>query len=330
MSHIRRREFMSLLGGAVVAWPLVARAQQAAMPVIGFLSSRSPGESSGVVAAFRRGLGEAGFVEGQNTVIAFRWAEGHYDRLPALAADLIGLRVAVLVAAGGTPALVTAKAATTTIPIVFTAVNDPVQLGFVASFNRPGGNVTGISLFNNALLAKRIGLLHELVPTATVMAMLVNPNSPMVEDDMKSYQATAQSLGVSLHVLNASAERELDAAFAALTRLRVGALVVQGEPFFDSRRDHIIELAARQAIPAIYAWREYIVAGGLMSYGTNITDNYRQAGGYVGRILKGEKPPELPIVRPTKFDLVINLKTTKALGLQIPDKLLALADEVIE
>jgi putative tryptophan/tyrosine transport system substrate-binding protein len=330
MSHIRRREFMSLLGGAVVAWPLVARAQQAAMPVIGFLSSRSPGESSGVVAAFRRGLGEAGFVEGQNTVIAFRWAEGHYDRLPALAADLIGLRVAVLVAAGGTPALVTAKAATTTIPIVFTAVNDPVQLGFVASFNRPGGNVTGISLFNNALLAKRIGLLHELVPTATVMAMLVNPNSPMVEDDMKSYQATAQSLGVSLHVLNASAERELDAAFAALTRLRVGALVVQGEPFFDSRRDHIIELAARQAIPAIYAWREYIVAGGLMSYGTNITDNYRQAGGYVGRILKGERPPELPIVRPTKFDLVINLKTTKALGLQIPDKLLALADEVIE
>jgi putative ABC transport system substrate-binding protein len=326
---MRRRDFITLLGGAV-AWPLAARAQQPAMPLIGFLSSRSPGESSGVVAAFGRGLSERGFVEGQNTVIAFRWAEGAYDRLPALAADLISMRLAVLVAAGGTPSLIAAKAATTTIPIVFTAVIDPVQLGFVPSFNRPGGNVTGISLFNNALLAKRVGLLHEVASTAAMIALLRNPNSPVVEDDMKSVLATAQSLGLTVEVLNASTEHDLDAAFEAMARLHVGALVVQGEPFFDSRRDHIVELAARQATPAIYAWREYALAGGLMSYGTGITDNYRQAGVYTGRILKGEKPAELPIVRPTKFDLVVNLKTAKTLGLQIPDKLLALADEVIE
>jgi putative tryptophan/tyrosine transport system substrate-binding protein len=264
--------------------------------LIGFLSSRSPGESSGVVAAFRRGLSEAGFVEGRNTVIAFRWAEGAYDRLPALAGDLISLRVAVFVAAGGTPSLITAKAATTTIPIVFTAVNDPVQLGFVPSFNRPGGNVTGISLFNNSLLAKRIGLLHEVAPTAAMIAMLRNPNSPVVEDDMKSVLATAQSLGLTVEVLNANTERDLNAAFEAMARLPVGALVVQGEPFFDSRRDHIVELAARQATPAIYAWREYALAGGLMSYGTSITDNYRQAGVYrlsLGRAVKSRRRPPL-------------------------------------
>jgi putative ABC transport system substrate-binding protein len=326
---VRRRELIAGLAGAA-AWSFAARAQQPALPVIGYLSSRSPGESSDVVAAFRRGLNEAGFVEGQNTLIAFRWADGTYDHLPALAADLIGLRVAVLVAAGGTPSLMTAKAATTTIPIVFTAVNDPVQLGFVSSFNRPGGNITGISLFNNALLAKRIGLLHEVVPTAAVIAMLRNPNSPVVDDDMKSVLATAQSLGLTVQVLNASTERDLDAAFEAMMRLHVGALVVQGEPFFDSRRDHIVELAAREGIPTIYAWREYALAGGLISYGTSITDNYRQAGVYTGRILKGEKPAELPIVRPTKFEMLINLKTAKALGLEIPPTLLARADEVIE
>ena len=283
-----------------------------------------------MVAAFRRGLSEAGFVEGQNTVIAFRWAEGAYDRLPALAADLISLRVDVLVAAGGTPSLIAAKAATTTIPIVFTAVIDPVQLGFVPSFNRPGGNVTGISLFNNALLAKRVGLLHEVAPTAAMIAMLRNPNSPVVEDDMTSVLATAQSLGLAVELLNASTERDLDAAFEAMVRLHVGALVVQGEPFFDSRRDHIVELAAREGIPAIYAWREYAIAGGLISYGTSITDNYRQAGVYTGRILKGEKPAELPVVRPTKFEMLVNLKTAKALGLEISPSLLARADEVIE
>ena len=325
---MKRREFITLLGGA--AWSFAARAQQPALPVIGYLSSRSPGESSDVVAAFRRGLNEAGFVEGQNTMIAFRWAEGVYNHLPALAADLVGLRVAVLVAAGGSPSLMTAKAATTTIPIVFTAVNDPVQLNFVPSLNCPGGNITGISLFNNTLLSKRIALLHEVVPTAAAIAMLRNPNSPVVDDDMKSVLATGQSLGLTVQALNASTERDLDAAFEAMVRFHVGALVVQGEPFFDSRRDRIVELAAREGIPTIYSWREYAIAGGLISYGTSITDNYRQAGVYTGRILKGEKPAELPIVRPTKFEMVFNLKTAKALGLEIAPMLLARADEVIE
>jgi putative tryptophan/tyrosine transport system substrate-binding protein len=236
----------------------------------------------------------------------------------------------VLVAAGGTPSLVAARASSSTVPIVFTAVNDPVQLGFVTSFNRPGGNITGISLFNNTLFTKRIGLLHELVPMAAVMAMIVNPDSPILEEDLKPVLATAQALGLTLHVMNASTERDLDAAFDAVPRLRVGALALQGEPFFDSRRDRIVELAERQAIPVIYAWREYVVAGGLISYGTHLIDNYRQAGIYVGRVLKGEKPAEMPIIRPIKFDLVINLKTAKALGLIIPPTLLSTADEVIE
>jgi putative ABC transport system substrate-binding protein len=298
--------------------------------VIGFLSSRSPGESGGAVAAFGRGLAEAGFAEGRNAVIAFRWAEGHYERLPALAADLITSRANILVAAGGTPSLLAATAATSSIPIVFTAVADPVRLGFVASFNRPGGNITGISLFNNILSMKRIGLLHELVPMADVVAMLINPKSPILEEDFEPVQETARSLGLTIHVLNASTDRDLDVVFDALPRLRIRGLALQGEPFFDSRRHRIIELAERQAIPTIYAWREYVAAGGLMSYGTNLTDNYRQAGIYVGRVLKGESPAEMPIVRPTKFELVINLKTAKALGLEVPPSLLARADEVIE
>jgi putative ABC transport system substrate-binding protein len=283
-----------------------------------------------VVAAFREGLAQGGFREGQNMVIAFRWAEGRYDSLRHLATDLTDLRVGVFVAAGGLPAVVSAMEATKTVPIIFTAVSDPVQLGFVESFNRPGGNVTGISLFNNSLVGKRIGLLHEFASKTEVAAMLVNPTSAILADDRESYLTAAQSLGLTLHILNASTERELNAAFATLKQLHVGALVIQGEPFFDSRRHTLVELAAHETVPAIYAWREYVEAGGLMSYGTSITDNYRQAGVYAARVLKGEKPTELPVIRPTKFELVINLKTAKALGLEVPPTLLARADEVIE
>jgi ABC-type uncharacterized transport system substrate-binding protein len=325
---VRRREFITLLGGAA-GWPLAARAQQP-MPVIGFLSSRSPGESAGVVAAFHQGLREGGFIEGQNVVIAFRWAEGHYDRLPALAAGLIGLRAAVLIAAGGPPSALAAKAATPTIPIVFSAVNDPVQLGLVASLNQPGGNVTGMSLFASELWAKVVELLKELVPAATVIAYLVNPSNPSAEMYSKGAVAAASALGIQVHVLNASTEHDLEESFASLVKLGAGGLVVPNEPFFDSQRDRIVALSARYAVAAVYSIREYVVAGGLMSYGTSLADSYRRAGIYVGRILKGEKPADLPVMQPTKFELVLNLKTARALGLRVPDKLLAFADEVIE
>jgi ABC-type uncharacterized transport system substrate-binding protein len=325
---VRRREFITLLGGAA-GWPLAARAQQP-MPVIGFLSSRSPGESAGVVAAFHQGLREGGFIEGQNVVIAFRWAEGHYDRLPALAAGLIGLRAAVLFAAGGPPSALAAKAATPTIPIVFSAVNDPVQLGLVASLNQPGGNVTGMSLFASELWAKVVELLKELVPAATVIAYLVNPSNPSAEMYSKGAVAAASALGIQVHVLNASTEHDLEESFASLVKLGAGGLVVPNEPFFDSQRDRIVALSARYAVAAVYSIREYVVAGGLMSYGTSLADSYRRAGIYVGRILKGEKPADLPVMQPTKFELVLNLKTARALGLRVPDKLLAFADEVIE
>jgi putative ABC transport system substrate-binding protein len=327
---MRRRGFIMLLGGAAVALPLAARAQQSAMPVIGFLSSRSPGESASAVVAFRQGLAEAGYVEGQNVEIAYRWAEGHYDRLPALAADLVGLRVAVLFAAGGAPAAFAAKAATQAIPIVFSAVSDPVRLGLVASLNRPGGNLTGMGHFTFDLAAKSVQLLKELVPAAAVIAFLVNPSSPSAELYVKEAASTASALGIAVHVLNASTEHELDEAFALVAKLGAGGLVVHGDPFFDSQRDRIGVLSARYSVAAVYPFREHVVAGGLMSYGASITDSYRRAGIYVGRVLKGEKPEDLPVMLPTKFELVLNLKTAKALGLTISTSLLARADEVIE
>jgi putative tryptophan/tyrosine transport system substrate-binding protein len=325
---MRRREFITLLGGAA-AWPMVARAQQP-MPVVGFLSSRSPGESASVLAAFRDGLRESGFVEGQNLTIAFRWAEGRYDRLSELAAELVSLRVAALFAAGGPPAALAAKAATATVPVVFSAVNDPVELGLVASLNRPGGNVTGMSMFTSDLAAKSIGLLKELMPATSVVAYLVNPASPSADIYLKEAATAASVLGIQVRVFNASTERGLDEVFASLAKAGAGGIVVPGEPFFDSQRDRIVALSAQHAIAAIYTYREYVVSGGLMSYGPSLADAYRNAAIYLGRVLKGEKPANLPVQQPTKLDLVINLKTAKALGLSIPDKLIALADEVIE
>jgi putative tryptophan/tyrosine transport system substrate-binding protein len=325
---MRRRDFITLLGGTA-AWPLAARAQQA-MAMIGFVSSRAPAESAGVVAAFRQGLNETGFVEGRNLSIAFRWAEGHYDRLPALAAELVNLQVAVLFAAGGPPSALAAKEATSTIPVVFSAVNDPVRLGLVPSLNRPGGNVTGMAFQNSGLVAKSAQLLKEAVPAAIVIAFLVNPSSPSVEIYVKEAAAAARALGIQTLVLNASTEHDLDESFASLGKLGAGGLVVPAEPFFDSQRERIVSLAAQHAVPMISNLREYVVAGGLMSYGASLPDSYHRAGIYVGRVLKGEKPADLPIMQPTKFDLVINLKTAKALGLDVPLRLQQLADEVIE
>jgi putative ABC transport system substrate-binding protein len=328
--QLRRRDFITVLSSTAAAWPLAVRAQQQATSTIGFVSSRAPGESAGVVAAFRQGLGEAGFVEGQNLAIAFRWAEGRYDRLPALVAELVNLRVAVLFAAGGPPSALAAKEATSTIPVVFSAVSDPVRLGLVPSLNRPGGNVTGMSLLNSELVAKSAQLLKEAVPAAAVIAFLVNPSGPSAEIYVKEVPATVRALGIQIPVLNASTEHDLDEAFASLGKLGVSGLVVLAEPFFDSQRERIVSLAVQHAVPMISSLREYVVAGGLMSYGPSLPDSYRRAGIYVGRVLKGEKPADLPVMQPTKFDLVINAKTAKTLGLKLPDNVLALADEVIE
>ena len=325
-SHIRRREFLATLGGAAAAWPVAARAQQPAMPVTGFLSSRSPGESASVVGGFRQGLKEAGYAEGRNVHIAFRWAEGRYDRLPALAAELVDIQVTVILAAGGTQTGLAAKAATSTIPIVNIG-SDPVAAGLVASLNRPGGNVTGVSLLSRALTPKRLELLRELLPTATIIGVLVNPTIPSAEIESREIQAAARTIGQQIRVVSASTERDIDAAFASITQQGIGALVIGADAFFDSRRDLVVALAAQYRVPTIYG---FAAPGGLVSYAASVPEGYRQAGIYVGRILKGDKPADLPVLQPTKFELVINMKTAKALGLEVPPTLLARADEVIE
>jgi putative ABC transport system substrate-binding protein len=326
---MRRRELIVLLGGAAVAWPLTADAQQKAMPVIGYLGSTSPGPAAPNVAAFHQGLSEAGYVEGQNLAIEYRGAEGRYDRLPALAADLVARKVDLIVAvgAGSAPA---AKNATSTIPIVFMFGGDPVADGLVASLARPGGNLTGVSILVVEMMPKRFELLSELVPQAGVIALLVNPNNPQTERIMNDVQRAASAKGVKLPILKAATESEIDAAFATLVQLHAGALVVSADPFFFSQREQLVTLASRYAVPASYEWREFAASGGLISYGTSPMGLNRQVGIYAGKILKGAKPADLPVQQPTKFELVINLKTAKALGLTVPQAMLARADEVIE
>ena len=325
---MKRRDFITLLGGAIVALPSAARAQQPTMPVIGFLNSRAPGENPAILAAFLRGLNEAGYVEGRNVTVEYRWADGQYDRLPALAADLTGHRVAALVANG--PAVQTAKAATATIPIVFVVGFDPLAFGLVANLSHPGGNLTGVSVLDVEIGAKRLELLHELVPTATIIALLVNPTTPAAETVTSDAQAAARALGLQLHILHASSDHDFDTVFATVAQLRAGALVIGADPFFTSWSQQLAKLALDHAVPTIYEFREFAAAGGLISYGTSIVDAYRLAGVYTGRILSNEKPSDLPVQRATKVELYINLKTAKALGLTVPNTLIGRADEVIE
>ena len=323
-----RRAFITFLGGAA-GWPFLARAQQPAMPVVGFLNSASAQGYAAQVVAFRQGLQEAGYVEGRNVEIEFRWAEDRYDRLPALAADLVRRQVTVI-AATSTPAALTAKAATPNIPIVFTTASDPVQLDLVPSLSRPGGNVTGVSQVGVEVGPKRLELAHELVPTATIIALLVNPTNPIAATLARDLQAAGRSLGLQIHVLRAGSEREIDDAFATLVQLRAGALVIGSDVFFNTRSKQLGALTVRHAVPTIYQYREFAAAGGLISYGGSLTDAYRLAGTYTGRILKGEKPADLPVQQATKVELIINMKTAKAIGLTFPLTLLGRADEVIE
>jgi ABC-type uncharacterized transport system substrate-binding protein len=327
---MRRREFIALVGGAAVTWPFAANAQQPAMPVIGFMSGRSPEDSEHLVAAFRQGLGETGFAEGQNVSIEFRWARGQYDRLPALASELVARRVALLAAVGGDPSAQAAKRTTAVIPIVFGMGADPVETGLVESLGRPGGNLTGYTLITSEMEPKRLGLLNELLPSVPLFGALINPNFAPAARQAQELEAAARTIGKSLFLSKASNDAELSTAFVALLEQRVGAVLVAADPYFDTQRDRIVAFAAKNRLPAMYQFREFAIAGGLISYGPDITDMYHQGGIYAGRILKGAKPADLPVLQPTKFEFVINLKTANALGLTVPPPLLARADEVIE
>ena len=326
---MKRRETLTLLGGAA-AWPFAAGAQQAAMPVIGYLSSRSPDDTTHLLAGFRQGLADGGFIEHQNVTIEYRWALGQYDHLPALATELTRLPLVVVVSTGGEPAALAAKAATSTIPIVFGTGTDPVKAGLVASYNRPGGNATGINFQTADMEAKRLGLLHELMPQAKNIVFLYNPKFAAAEGQLHDVREAARTLGLQINALHASTDDEINAAFRTMVQQQTAALILAADPFFDTRRSQLVVLAAYNNLPAIYQFREYAVAGGLMSYGIDAVDAYRQIGIYAARILKGARPADLPVMQPTKYELVINLKTAKTLGLDVPDKLLARADEVIE
>jgi putative ABC transport system substrate-binding protein len=330
MLDLRRRQFITLLGGAAAAWPLAVSAQQPAMPVIGFLNGLGQNDRPNLLVAFRRGLGEAGYVDGRNVAIEYRFAESRYDRLPVLAADLVGRKVTVIAATGGGASVLAAMAATKTIPIVFTTGGDPVQEGYVASLNRPGSNVTGVSWFSNLVAGKGLGLLHELVPNAAVIALLVNPKLPETARMRSDAQEAARALGRQLLVLDASTASEIDAAFTTMRQRRAGALLIGADPFFSTRLQQIVALAVRDAIPAMYVNREFVEEGGLISYGNDTADGYRRAGVYVGRILNGAAPASLPVDQATKFELIVNVKAAKAVGLTIPESFLARADEVIE
>lgn len=327
---MRRRKFISLLSGTAAAWPLTARGQQPAMPVVGFLNTQSAGPFAHLLSGFRQGLREAGFLEGQNIQIEYRWAEGHYERLPALANDLVRQGLAVLVATGGEPAAFAAKAATQAIPIVFLIGGDPVKQGLVSSISRPGGNVTGLTLLTTEVEGKRVGLLQELIPKARLIAILINPDFPPAENQQRDVLAAASRVGLRGTVVLAKSDNEFQSAFATVVEQRADALMVCSDPLFNSRRDQLVALAAHHRVPAIYEFREFALAGGLMSYGVNIVELYREVAQHTVRILKGAKPSDLPIMQPTKFDFVINQKAAKALGLDVPDRLLAIADEVIE